>query len=169
MRIFLSGLIVFCLFATTFALNIDALTPEKRSTFASDWLETGKAYYANKKMKKAKNCYLLANRLYPMGQVGEEARTLLKQNFDIRVEYNPDEQFGDYIKRAEKLTEKRYKLNNYLMALEIKQDNDVLHKVALLYLSLEENDKAKEYLQKALDAGFPEEKVNPSLKKLLQE
>lgn len=73
MKIWIVGLILFCLSMTAFARSFDNLTPVQRKSFASDWLDTGKAYYASHKNTKAKNCFLYVNDLYPMGKDAKKA------------------------------------------------------------------------------------------------
>ncbi len=168
MRIWMIGMLLFCMNFTAFAKTYDNLTPDQRKAFASDWLDTGKAYIAKHKSKNAKACFLYVNELYPIGKEAEEARTLLKENFKITINYNPDTQFKAYVKRADTLKNDNYRLNNILMALEIKEDKDALYKAAYLYNTLGDKEKSSEYLKKALDSGYPRDSVDPGLKDLIK-
>ncbi len=145
----------------------DELGPAQRKTFAQDWLETGKAYFEAHDKRNAQACYEYANDLYPMGVAAEEARKLLKEQIGVSVSYSADSSFAFFVNRAKALTDKQFKINNYLMALEIRQDAEVLYQVAYLYWQINDKTQAGVYLKKAVAAGYSVDKVAAELKSLL--
>jgi tetratricopeptide (TPR) repeat protein len=174
MRFWIISLLLFAVNAASFAVSYDNLTPAQRKVLSSDWFEAGKAYYSGHKDAKAKSCFKFSNELYPMGPDAAQARDLLAKYYSMTVQYNPDSQFKAYVGIADMAQANKastgmtnYMLNNLLMASEIKQDKDVLYRIALIYNS--ENDKtdAADYLNKALAAGYSPDSVDPELKGLL--
>lgn len=141
----------------------DELDPSQRKAFSADWLDTGKAYLDSKDLKNAKACFIYSHELYPMGEAATEARSLLKDKFNKTVSYDADKSFAAFVKRGEKLSGIK-SINNYLMALEIKQDAEVLYKIALVYKELDEIDKAKSYAKRAIEAGYDASKIDDDLK-----
>jgi len=145
----------------------DELMPSQRAKFAIEWLETGKKFYEVKKYNKAKACFEHVNNLYPMGNEAKEARELLKKYFNVNIRYNEENQYSYFVKRGDSIKDPLKKINNYLMALELKQDKSLYHKIAYSYYLLNKNDDAKQYLNKAIEMGFPKDKIHPSLKSLI--
>ncbi len=168
MKIRIIAIIFACFFIASYALAQDNLSPSQRKALSSSWLDAGKTYYTDHKTVKARECFKYSNGLYPMGADAGEARDLLKKYFNITVTYDPDKTFREYIIKAENLDDPLYKLNNLLMALEIKQDSDVLYAVAVLYNRLDNRDKASDYLNDAIKAGYPRDSVDPGLKDLIK-
>lgn len=175
MRFWIISLLFFAVNAASFAVSYDNLTPSQRKVLSSDWLEAGKAYYGGHKDTKTKNCFKFSNELYPMGTDASQARDLLLKYYGITVQYDPESQFKAYVSSADTAQSNparagltNYILGNLLMASEIKQDKDVLYRIAHIYNS--ENDKANaaDYLNKALAAGFPTDSVEPDLQGLLK-
>jgi tetratricopeptide (TPR) repeat protein len=164
MRNILCIIIILFLSIPAFSKSYEELTPEKRQLFASDWLDTGKAFYASKKLTKAKTSYEYVIEIYPMGQDAEEARNLLKKQFNMSSKYNPDKEYLNYIKTADKQTNMIFKINNYLMAIEIKPNKNVLQNVAVAFMRIGNKDKAMEYLNKAKEMGLKEAEIDPILK-----
>jgi hypothetical protein len=153
-----------------FAVSYDNLAPSQRKILSSDWLETAKAYYSNHKNLKAKNCLKYSNELYPMGTDAAQARELLKKYFNITVQYDAESQFKTYVNNADSAqdVQTNYILNNLLMASEIKQDKDVLYRIAVLYNSQDDKVNASKFLKKALDAGYSPDSVEPDLKDIIK-
>ncbi len=161
--LFLSG----ALFAKQ-KINVSPLKPEQRKIFAENWLETGKTYFALNKRKNAKACYLFTIEVYPMGAAAEEARRLLKTDFSKKIIYNSEQTYSNYLKLAEKSTNKNFKLSNLEMAQVIRKDADILYRIAVLQLALGNQDAAAASLNKALKMGYPAEKVEANLKAVLK-
>lgn len=145
----------------------DELGPAQRAKFAQDWLDTGKAYFSAHDKRNAQACYEYASDLYPMGDAASEARDLLKSQFGVTKAYDADTVFSFYVNRARTLTDTQYKINNYLMSLEIKQDADVLYQVAYLYWQANDKTNAAVYLKKAVAAGYSADKIAAEMKVLL--
>ena len=169
-------LFITVLFCLAFSVTVfsetekyDSLKPESRIILSESWVETGKGFLENQKMKDAKACFLYANELYPMGTNATEARKLLKDNFKVNLSYNPEKQFKYFVKRAENYKKDIDKqLNNYLMALEINQDKEILYKTAVLFFKQDNKEKAKEFLLKAVAAGLEKSKVDANLAGMLE-
>lgn len=157
-------IMILFLFTAAYGKVYDELSPEKRMEFAADWLDTGKAFYAAHKLTKSKNCFTYVIEVYPMGKEAVEARELLKTYFKIKSVYDPEKTYNFYIKSAETSSDDQIKLNQLLMALEIKREKDKLQEAAILYKKTGNNDKAKEYLDKAIQAGLKESEIDSSLK-----
>ncbi len=170
MRIWIIALILFSLNIVSYAVSYDNLTPAQRKTLSSGWLEAGQAYYGNHKNVKAKNCFMFSNDLFPMGTDAVQARELLKKYFGLTIKYDPEVQFKVYVNSADtaKGEYTNYIINYLLMASEIKQDKDVLYRIAVLYNSQNDKDNASEFLKKALAAGYPSDSVDPGLKELVK-
>lgn len=153
-------------FSFVFGQDYSLYSPEARKTLAQDWVQTGKAYLQVKKYSKAKNCFLYANKLYPMGEAAAEARQLLSQYFKINLTYDAEKTFATFVAEAQKAQNTQVKINLYRMALDAKRNGRIYEQVALLYLSLGQRDKAKEYAFMAKEAGLPEQEMDSRLKNL---
>ncbi|MFN4215894.1 MAG: hypothetical protein ACK4HQ_00620 [Brevinematales bacterium] len=163
-----SWLIIFGMlaFSLVFAQDYSMYSPDARKTLAQDWLQTGKAYLQVKKYSKAKNCFIYANRLYPMGEAAAEARSLLSQHFKVTLTYDPEKTFASFVAEAQRARNTQTKINLYLMALDAKRDARIYEQVALAYLELGQKDKAREYAFMAKEAGLPEQELDSRLKNL---
>jgi hypothetical protein len=148
------------------AANLDELSPAKRMTLAAGWLDSGKAFQANNKTAKAKNSFTYVIEVYPMGNDADLARSILKSSFGTDLPYDADKTFKSFTARAQAQANLRYRLNNYLMAIEIKEDKTVLHKTAQVYLKLKDKANAAVYLKRAMTAGLTKDEVDPNLKGL---
>jgi hypothetical protein len=124
----------------------DAMEPSVRQMLSDSWLDTGKAYQEAGKKANAKAAFMYANDLYPMGVSADEARGILKKDFKTAVNYVPDKQFSFYLKRGDSLSNQTGKLNNYLMAAEIKQDSGLYSKIAKIYQDMGDETTAAKYL-----------------------
>lgn len=148
-------------------LPADELNPAQRKKLSEAWVETGQAYLDAGDKKNAKASLNYAVDWYPMGSATQQARTLLRKHFGISSIYNADKEFAKFVKRAGLLITPKHQLNNYLMALEVREDQDILYKVAEIYFGMNDYDNAALYIQKAVGAGYPVEKVSPSLTQYL--
>jgi tetratricopeptide (TPR) repeat protein len=153
-------------FSLVFAQDYSMYSPDARKTLANDWLNTGKAYLQVKKYSKAKNCFLYATRLYPMGEAAAEARQILASQFKVKVAYDPEQTFASFVAEAQKASNLQSKINLYLMALDAKKDARIYEQVALCYLQLGNKDKAKEYALMAKEAGLSDAELDSRLKNL---
>jgi tetratricopeptide (TPR) repeat protein len=164
MKILLSLFVIFCIMSVGYTKVSDELSPDKRKAFSNDWLETGKAYQSAKKFSKAKDCYIYSIDFYPMGGSAEEARKILNDSFKLNLTYETNKVFSAFEKRGDSTEKPEYKLNNYLMALEVRDDKIVFQKTALVYNKLGNKEKTAEYMKKAIDAGLKPEETDPGLK-----
>ena len=156
-------------FAKRTKLNfVDQLGPTQRKSFAAAWLETGKAYLKSGDKKDAKASFQYCIKLYPYGDKAAEARKHIKQITGKGLKYNAEDSYKYFIKRAGKLKNTKLKLNNVLMAMELKVEADVAALAADLYYTLGKNDKAAEYAKKALEAGYDIKKFKPEIASLIQ-
>ncbi|MCX7882608.1 MAG: hypothetical protein N2314_05245 [Brevinematales bacterium] len=153
-------------FSLVFAQDYSLYSPDARKTLAQDWLQTGKAYLQVKKYSKAKNCFLYAHKLYPMGEAAAEARALLSQHFKVSLTYDAEKTFASFVAEAQKAKNIQTRINLYLMALDAKRDARIYEQVALAYLALGQKDKAKEYAFMAKEAGLPEQELDSRLRNL---
>lgn len=149
-----------------FGQDYSLYSPDARKTLASDWLNTGKAFLQVKKYSKAKNCFMYAHRLYPMGEAAAEARDLLLKNFKVKISYDPEQTFSSYVAEAQRAANLQTKINLYLMALDAKKNARIYEQVALCYLQLKKVDKAKEYAFMAKEAGLSEQELDSRLRNL---
>ncbi len=147
MKIVLGILILLAFAVSGYSKYYDKLSPSERKSLSGDWLETGKAFIDNKKMIKARDSLYYVTEIYPMGDDAREAIVLLKQYFKLVIQYNPDKQFQFYIKKAGNSADEMEKLNNYLMALEIKDDKSIDNKVSGLYEKSGNTNEAKKYME----------------------
>ncbi len=146
--------------------SYDEFSPAKRMSIASDWLETGKAFQKNNKNRQAKASFTYAIEVYPMGKDAAEARQILKNQFDTDMPYNAESVFRSFMAKGDSLPNGKPKLNNYLMALEVRDDKTANHKAALVYLRIGDRANAAEYLRRAIAGGLTEGEINPALKDL---
>jgi len=144
----------------------DSLSPDARKVLADSWLDTGKTFQNLKKLKDAKACFEYANDAYPMGASATEARQVLQDSFRIRLSFETNKQFDFYVKRAKVQTNEQFRLNNYLMAAELKADKDVFYQAAVSAYGQNEKDLAKTLLQKAFAAGLDKASISEELKSL---
>ncbi len=149
-----------------FAQDYSMYSPDARKTLANDWLLTGKAYLQVKKYSKAKNCFVYAHNLYPMGEAAQEAREILAQQFKVKLTYDAEQTFASFVSQAQRADNLQARVNLYLMALDAKRDARIYEQVALTYLQLGQRDKAKEYALMAVQAGLPQEELDSRLKNL---
>ncbi|URA10778.1 hypothetical protein [Thermospira aquatica] len=149
-----------------FAQDYSMYSPDARKTLASDWLLTGKAYLQVKKYSKAKNCFIYAHNLYPMGEAAQEAREILSQQFKVKLTYDAEKTFTTFVSQAQRANNLQSRINLYLMALDAKKDARIYEQVALTYLELGQRDKAKEYALMAVQAGLPKEELDSRLSSL---
>ncbi len=147
--------------------HADELNPSQRMKMSEAWAETGQAYMDAGDKKNAKASLIYSVEWYPMGVEAQKVRVQLMKNFKVSMVYNVNTEFKKYVDRGNKLAIAKHKLNNYLMALEAKQDADVMYLVAVQYNDLGQKDKAAEYLKKAIAAGYAQDKVDSSLSNLL--
>lgn len=167
MRIFGTALVMLTFTVGCFAGQVkeyERMSPDKRKTFAADWLETGKAFQNNKKKQKAINSFRYVTEIYPMGDSAAEARKILADSYGIRIAYNAETVYQNYLKAAEVSAEPLLKLNHLLMALEIKKDKLVLQKVAILYLDAGDAVNSGLYYKMAVEAGLTPEETDTRLK-----
>lgn len=151
---------------TGYSKTYDEFSPLKRMGIAADWLETGKAYQNNNKTAKAKSCFIYVLEVFPMGKAAAEARSILKSSFGTDMPYDADQTFKAFVSRAQSMGNLKYRLNNYLMALEIREDKNVLQKTAVVYLKLGDRANAAEFLKRAVAAGLTDAETDPALKGL---
>ncbi len=144
----------------------DEINPAQRKKMSEAWVETGQAYLDAGDKKNAKASFNYAIKWFSMGTSAQQARTLLKKNFGETVSYDAEKEFAKFVKRAKELKTAKHSLNNYLMALEIKQDKEILYMAAKKYYELGDTTNAADYLQKALAAGYPVDKVDSKLSSL---
>lgn len=149
-----------------YSRTYDEFSPVKRMSIAADWLDTGKAFQKNNKPAKAKACFSYVIEVFPMGATADEARGILKTSFGTDMPYDADQTFKFFVNRAQSMANLKYRLNNYLMALEIKEDKVALQKTALVYLRLGDKMNAAAYLKRAVNAGLTEGETDPALKGL---
>lgn len=162
----------FCI--SGFGRFYEKLTPEERKELARYWLEAGYAFESVGKKENARWSFLHTFILYPLGPEGKEALKILTEKYGMKLESDPDTLYKEYINLSTKyIQEKKYNqaINALLMALEFKpQEPYPYYRLAYInYKYLNEKEKAKEYLQQAINLKFPEKEIDPELKQLLQE
>lgn len=162
------GVVFIALLVTVagYSKSYDEFSPVKRMSISGDWLDTGKAFQQNNKTAKAKACFIYAIEVYPMGKDAAEARSILKSSFGTDIPYDAEQTFNSFVNRAREMGNLKYRLNNFLMALEIKEDKNVLQKTAVVYLKLGDKSNAAEFLKRAVAAGLTEAETDPALKGL---
>jgi tetratricopeptide (TPR) repeat protein len=147
----------------------DDLDPAARKEFADAWLSAGKAFHDAGKAKKAKASFLFTYYLYPMGDSSVEACDLIKKNFKETYTYNADKFFSYYMTHGKSLMDAKKKLNNFLMALEVKPgDPNANFAAAKAYYEMGDTEKAKSYLKTAIENGLDPETLPSEFQALTQ-
>jgi tetratricopeptide (TPR) repeat protein len=147
----------------------DDLSPAKRKELAKTWLDTGKAFYSAGKKNQAKASFLFSFYFYPMGSSSKEACALLKDYFNETLSYNSNQFFTIYMNRGKQLSKNSKKVNNYLMALEIKPgDPDANYETAKAYFDSGDKENAWIYLKKAIKYGYDTKKIPQKLNAIIQ-
>lgn len=149
-----------------YSKSYDEFSPVKRMGIANDWLDTGKAFLKNSKSAKARACFTYVIEVYPVGKTADEARSILKNSFGTDIPFDTDQSFKYFMNRAQSMGNLKYRLNNYLMALEIKEDKMALQSAAVAYFKLGDKANAAAFLKRAVAAGLTEGETDPVLKGL---
>ncbi|OHD56619.1 MAG: hypothetical protein A2014_04320 [Spirochaetes bacterium GWF1_49_6] len=147
----------------------DSLDPAARKEFSDAWLSAGKAFLDAGKSKKAKASFLFTYYLYPMGESSDEACGLLSDNFKETYTYDADKFFSYYMKHGKSLADTAQKLNNFLMALEVKpSDPNANFEAAKAYYEMGDMEKAKSFLKSAIENGLDPETLPSEFQTLNQ-